>query len=338
MKRFAISLAGLLVVLLATILALKLPLGDSLKLIWEGALGDKYGVSRTLVRTTPLLITGLAMAFAWRGGMFNIGGEGQFVVGGICGAAVAKMLLSSEVPPGAAAYIVLMACVAGGAAYALVAAWLAVYRGVSVVIGTIMLNFVAIQLLDWVSNGPLQERTHSLPQSDQLPQIMMLARFDRQVDLHSGIFIAFILIPLAWTYLFSTKWGFHLRLVGANALAARAAKVNTKRVQLSTMAISGGLCGLAGGIEYLGTAGQIGSSFSQNWGFLAIPVALLGALHPLGILGSALFFGALFAGSEQLGRFSTAGTTLVYIVQGVSVLGLMLLEGYRSRRLVPEAA
>lgn len=289
------------------------------------------------MKATPLILTGLGMVVAWRAGMYNIGGEGQLLIGAVCGAWVAKA--AAGFPPGALNILILVVCAAGGAAFAGLAGWLHVYRGVQAVISTILLNFVAVQILDWSFTGPLQESTHSLPLSQSLPDAAMLMRFDRQTDLHAGVFYALLVAVAVYVFLFFTPLGFEIRVVGQSPRAARAARIPAARVQLIAMMISGALCGLAGGIEYTGMTGQVGPGLSQQWGFLGIPVALLGGLHPLGVLLSGAFFGGLFAGSSNLSGFSQAGTTIVYIIQAVAVLGFIGIRHSfaRAQRLRVEA-
>lgn len=323
--------AGLFLALVLTLVAFGLPVGDSLRLIFDGAFGSAAGLSRTLVKMTPLLMTGLGMVIAWRAGMYNIGGEGQFVVGGLCGAVVFH--LAPEMPPALMNLAILVATMVGGAAYAGVAGWLQVKRGVQVVISTILLNFVALQLLDWAVSGPLQEAKRQLPLTQALPNEAMLQRFSRQTDLHSGVILAVLVALAVFGYLFWTRSGFRLRLTGANPRAARAAGHSPDAIRMRAMLLSGALCGLAGGIEYTGISGQLGMGFAQNWGFLAIPVALLGALHPLGVIGSSLYFGALFAGTENLARFTKAGSTIVYVIQAVAVLGFVGLAAWLDDRM-----
>lgn len=323
---------GLALVLVLTLLVFGLPVIDSLRLITQGAFGDKFAVSRTLVKATPMLLCGLGMVVAWRGGMYNIGGEGQFILGGLGGALVAKIALAANCPYIPITLFILIAGVAGGAVWAYIAGLMYVRRGVQVVISTILLNFVAIQLLSWAAEGPLQEAKHQLPQTDQLPDAVMLWKPNPQTDLHAGVFLALLAALLVYQLMSKTVLGFRIRLVGANDRAARAARVNSSSVQVKALAISGGLCGLAGAVEYLGIAGLLGTGFSQGWGFMAIPVALLGGLNPIGTLFSALFFGAVFAGTENLGRFTTSGSTLLYVIQAAAVLGLVGFQAIKFRR------
>lgn len=325
--RAILTAVGLLLLLVVTLAVFRLPVVQSLRLLAVGAAGDKFGLSRTAIKATPLLLAGLGMVVAWRGGMYNIGGEGQFLLGGLGGALIARLLTTLVwLPPIGITLTILFGSLLGGAIWASIAGWLYVKRGVEVVISTILLNFVALQLLGWAVSGPLQEAKGQLPLTDPLPNAVMLYRPDRQMDLHVGVLVALVVAVLVSVLLHRTLFGFRLRLVGANPRAARANRIDAQAVQLRTLALSGALCGLAGGIEYTGIAGQLGTGFSQGWGFLAIPVALLGGLEPLGTVLSALFFGAVFAGTENLSRFTSTGTTLLYVVQGAAVLGLVALR------------
>jgi simple sugar transport system permease protein len=321
---------GLVLALVLTLSTFGLPLGESLSKIWDGAFGSQAGIARTLVKSTPLLLTGLGIVIAWRAGMYNIGGEGQFIVGGLCGATFAKF--GGGLPPALLNLAILLATAVGGAAYAGIAGWLQVKRGVQVVISTILLNFVALQLLDWGVNNPLKEKAGRLPMSDALPNDAMMMRFNRQTDLHSGVFVALLAAVVIYVFLMLTKGGLKLRLTGENPAAARANRIDVGRVQFQAMLLSGALCGLAGGIEYTGIAGRLDLGFSQQWGFLAIPVALLGGLNPIGVIFSSLYFGALFAGSENLARFTRSGSTIVYIIQAVAVLSYVGLDAWLKRR------
>ena len=335
-----VMVIGLLLVLILTLLVFRLPVGESLKLLASGAFGDKFALSRTAVKATPLLLTGLGMVVAWRAGIYNIGGEGQFIVGGIFGAAFAKLSLLGPHPMTGwlGSILILVSCAGGGAAWAWLAGWLFVRRGVAVVISTILLNFVALQFLGYCVSGPLQQNKHEVPLTETLPDAFMLPRLSRQMDVHFGVFIPIVAALLIFIYLYRTRSGFRLRLVGENPDMARANRINAGKVQLQAMIVSGALCGLAGGIEYVGIAGQLGSDFSQQWGFLGIPVALLGGLHPIACIGSAVFFGAIFAGSENLARFTSAGATLVYVIQAVAVLGYVGVKAFADRRRKPAEA
>lgn len=319
---------GLTLLLAVALGAFGLPVLPSMQLIAEGAFGDRFGLARTVVKATPLILAGLGVVVAWRAGMYNIGGEGQLIVGALGSATWVRMLGMTS--PFLLTWGGILVSVASGAVFGAFAGFLAVKRGVNIVIGTILLNFVALQALAWSVTGPLQEAKGQLPLTDRLPMDVMLPKFDPQSDLHLGVLVATLVCAVVGIYLGLTVGGFRLRLVGANPLAARSARIPPEPVQMKAMALSGALCGLAGGIEYFGVSGQLGTGFSMNWGFLAIPVALVGGLTPSGTLLSGLFFGAILAGSESLARFSTSGSAIVLVIQAVAVVALL---GYRAVRV-----
>lgn len=335
---WALTILGMVAALTLTLAVLSPHPLESMRLLAAGAFGDKFGITRTLVKWIPLVLAGLGVVVAWRAGMYNIGGEGQFVVGGITAAFVARPLLDTGLGWIGLAPILLGAATLGGALWGWLAGWLYVRRGVEVVISTILLNFVAIQVLAYLVSGPLMERAGKLPQTDRLSNLQALPKFDPQTDLHVGIVVALLAAFGVYLLLFGTKAGYAMRLVGANAQAARANGFNAKRAQMGSISISGALCGLAGGIEYMGVTQQLGQSFPQNWGFLAIPVALLAGLHPMGVLLSALYFAAILAGSRNLSGFTADGTVLIYVVQAVAVLVFLALRvGLARRRVVEES-
>lgn len=329
--RHVAVLLGLLLTLALTLVAFGLPVFESLGHLWQGALGDKFAIHRTLVKACPLMLAGLGMVVAWRGGMFNIGGEGQLLVGASAGAVTYQLLHRVE-GPGLTA-LVLVACCAAGAAWAGIAALLYTKRGVNVVISTILLNFVAIQVVSYLVRGPLQTAGEAIPQTTPLPESAMFLRLDPQSSLHTGLFLAPVLAVLIHVWLKLTASGFQLRLVGQNPSAARAAGVPVARTQVLALTVSGALCGLAGGVEYVGVSGYLFDGFSPGWGYLSIAVALLGSLEAWGVLLSGLYFGALLAGSRNLEAFGGAPSAFVYAVQGVAVIAFVALQQWSRRRI-----
>jgi general nucleoside transport system permease protein len=333
-----LTIVGLALILVLTLSVFGLPVVESLRLLFAGAFGDRFAIARTAVKATPLVLTGLGMVVAWRAGMYNIGGEGQFVVGGLAGATVARLVEPVGIGGLAELILVLCGCAVGGALWAWIAGWLHVRRGVQVVISTILLNFIAVQFLAYAVSGPLKEAKRVLSQTNALPEGAMLWRPDRQTDFHAGVIFAILVGAVFFGYLYFTKGGFRLRLVGDNARTARANLIDAGATQIRAMLLSGALCGLAGGVEFTGIQGRLDVGFPQQWGFLAIPVALLGGLHPLLTVLSAYYFGALFAGSGNLAGFSQGATAIVYVIQGVVVLGVVGLRALidRKRPVQPE--
>lgn len=318
-QRALATFAGLVAAIALTVVVFRLPLMESLSLMASGAVGDSYALSRTVVKSIPLIICGLAMTIAWRAGIYNIGGEGQFLIGGLCGASIADRM--PGVYPPALNLLIFLSCCAGGAAWAWLAGWLEVRRGVQAVVSTILLNFVALQMLDYFVSGPLMDRASGVPLTKPLAREVMLHRYSAASDLHAGVYVAILAVIGVGIFLGATKAGFQLRVAGSNPDAARAARMNVGRIRLRAMALSGALCGLAAAIEYTAITGQIGTGFSQQIGFLGIPVALLGGLSAMGTMLSGLFFGALFSGSENLARFTTSGSTIVYVIQALTLFG-----------------
>ncbi len=332
-----VGLVGLLI--LATLLTLvifRLPIGKSFGWILEGAITSPLAISRTLVNMTPLIFCGLGIAIAWRAGMFNIGGEGQFVVGGIAAASVFR--IAPNLPPSLLTILLLLASCIGGALYAWIPAWLYVRRGVLVVISTILLNFVATNLLDYVVKGPLMQKSGGLPLTDRLPEAAMLTRFSPQTDLHSGVILSVLAALCVAVAMGRTKFGLLVDVAGAGPRVLRSLKIDAGSIQLRAMLLSGALCGLAGGVEYTALSGQLGESFAQNWGFLGIPVALLGGLNGFGILFSGLAMGALFAGTNHLSRFTHGGTSLLYVIQAVILFGVLAWTARQESQMSAEGA
>lgn len=335
---------GFLFLLILTFLILRIPPLAALHSLWTGAIGDEQtghlaALSNTLIETTPLLLTGLGVVVAWKAGLFSIGGEGQLLMGALAVTALAKF--GAALPAPLLTPLMVVAATAAGAGWGALAGWLRVRRNVQEVISTIMLNYVAKFVVSWLVLGVLQEHTHHNPQSESLSNATLFARLlprhwtdNMQTSLHVGILLAFVAVPFIAAVLFRTSMGFGLRVVGQNAEAARAARFPVDALRVRAMALSGGLCGLAGAIEILGssTGSLPASNFSPGWGYTAVPVALLGGLNPVGTLFSALFFGALTQGCRNLSQFQGVPTVLIYLVQGMAVLAVVGGRAWRSRR------
>lgn len=319
---------GLFAALIISLFLARLEIGSSLSAIIHSSMGSPFALSRSLVRSAPLIFCGVGLCLAWKAGMFNIGAEGQYIAGGILAASLYK--LTPQLPVPALQMGILSAGLCGGAALSLLAAWLQVKRGVQVVISTILLNFIMVGLLGYAINGPLKESSGQRPMSDRLPKEMLLWRPFAGLELHAGVILSFALAIAVGFWLMRTKGGFHLRLVGENPRAARASLVNVEAVQMKAMALSGACSGLAGAVTYLGLSRQLGDGFSEGFGFLAIPVALLGGLNPSGAAAAGLYFGALMAGGEGLARTSPVGSSLVTLIQAIAVLGYIGWKAWRQ--------
>jgi simple sugar transport system permease protein len=300
----------------------------------RGAVGDRFALADTLIKTCPLVLTGLAVAIAFRTGVWNIGADGQLLMGALAATAAGGMV--GALPRPIALAIVLTSGVVAGALWGGIAAVLKVRRGVSEVIATIMLNFVAARLVGFAVHGPLMEAGGRYPQSDALPASAHLAATSD--GLHVGIAIAAGLVPLVWLVLQRTTLGFRWRATGDNPEATRVAGLDPARAVTIALLASGGLAGLAGAIEVAGVTGRLFEQFSGGQGYTAIAVALLARLDPVGVAFSALFFGALAAGSGAMQRVAGVSAVFVAVIQATAILALLAYDSPRLARRRERAA
>ncbi len=287
-------------------------------------------LAAVLVRATPLLILGVAVALAFRAGVWNIGAEGQFYAGAIAAAWIGTRW-GLDSPLALLLVVPLMASLFG-AAWAAVPALLRARFGVLEVITTIMLNFVAELLVGFLVHGPLQESARTYPQSDPIALAARLGALIPGTRLTWAFPLGVMLAVLLWVALTRTVPGFALRAVGASPLAARiSGRIRVTRVMVVTFLVSGAVAGLAGAAEVSGVTFALYERLSPGYGYSAIAVALLARLHPLWLVASALFFGALEAGAAALQRSAGVPSVTVYAVEALIIVVIVLAEG-RVRR------
>lgn len=306
-------------------------IGDALRALLFGAFGSWYAFgSGTLVRSTPLILTGLAVAIAFRAGVFNIGAEGQFIVGAAAAATAALTL--NALPAFLLLPSLLVAGVLAGGLWAGIAALLRQRFHVLEVISTIMLNFVALYLASYLVRGPLQEPTHIYPQTSSFVTAAHLPRFGTTTRLHLGFAIGVIACVVAWWFVRYTASGFRLRAVGANPRAAfSAGLIDVGRTTTRAFLISGALAGLAGAIEVSGVTYALYENISPGYGYTAIAVALLARLNPLAVVGTGILFGALEAGASAMQRDAGVPSVIVSVIEAAIILVLVALERTRSK-------
>src|SRR5687767_11826274 len=282
-------------------LALMADVGHILDAFWRGSIGTSSAFfSGTLVRAIPLIVIGVGVSLAFRAGVFNIGGEGQFALGAIATSIVGLIVPSSSVV--SVALALAMACVAG-AAWAGIAAFLRARFGVLEVISTLMLNFVGANLVSYLVRGPLQEPSRIYPQSELVAEAARLPRLWDGARLHLGIVVAVMVAVAAWLFLTRTAAGFRLRAVGASPSASLVTgRLNVARVSALALLASGALAGLAGGMEVAGVTYALYENLSPGYGFSAIAVAILARLHPARVLLAALLFAVLETGALGMQR------------------------------------
>ena len=296
--------------------------------LWSGAFGSWYALtSATLVRSVPLILIGLGLSLAFRGGAFNIGGEGQFYAGAI--AATWVGLQVGALPGPIAVAVVLSSALLAGAIWIAVPVLLRVRFGVLEVISTLLLNFVAEALTSLLVQGPLQESQRIYPQSDPIAQSARLPLLSG-TRLHAGLLLALAgALLLHWIF-GRTLWGFRLRAVGLGPRAAEmAGRIDSRRTAALALALSGAIAGLAGGVEVAGVSYALFQNLSPGYGFTAIAVALLGRLHPLGVGLAGFLFGALEAGAGAMQREAGVPAVAVYVVEAVVIITVLLAESAR---------
>lgn len=253
----------------------------------------------SLVASTPYIFAGLSVALGFRVGLFNIGAEGQLFIG--AATTVTAALFLKGLPPIIHIPISLLAGFIGGGLWGFIPGWLKAKTGGHEVINTIMMNYIAFRLSEYLLRGPLKNPEGFTPVSAEIQDSAKLFRFfESPIRFHMGFFIALIVAYLVYLFLFKTTWGYTLRTVGANPRAAKYAGMNITRSTVLAMVLSGGLAGLAGANEVLGVNHNLAVAFSSGYGFDAIALALLGKSHPFGVVLSALLFGFLRNGAIQM--------------------------------------
>lgn len=305
----------------------------ALRALAEGAFGSAEGWSEVAVRTCPLLLAGLAVTIAFRAGLWNIGAEGQLVVG-----ATAVAWLGTRVgafPAGVAIVLALTVAALAGAAWAAIAGLLKATRNVDEVISTIMLNFIALGLVGYLVHGPLLEASGNYPQTDAIAAAARLPRLVSGYRVHVGLLVALAAAGFAHLLLFRTVFGYEMRAAGLNPVAAHLAGLRVRRALLGGLAVSGALAGMAGGIEVSAVTFRLYEQFSPGYGFTAIAVALLGRLHPAGVIVAAVFFAALDVGSSAMQRSADVSSVLVSVMQAAVIFALLGFERLRWPRPAP---
>ena len=309
--------------------------GRALRLLVVGSLGDAEAIGYTLYYATNFIFTGLAVAVAFHGGLFNIGAEGQAYIGGL---AVALLCLgASSWPTVLVIPAAIVAAAAGGAAWAFVPAWLQAKRGSHVVITTIMFNFIASAVMTHllvnvlIKPGQQSPETREFAPSAWMPQLHDLARAAVREIGHSPVNLSLILAlatgVLVWLYLWHTRWGYELRALGHNETAAIYAGIQPAGTIIVAMSISGALAGLMSLNEVMGVQHRLLLNFPGGAGYVGIAVALMGRNHPVGIVIAAVLFGALYQGGSEL-SFEMPKLTrdMVVVIQGLIILVCGALE------------
>ncbi|MFN8218266.1 MAG: hypothetical protein U0R71_16875 [Solirubrobacterales bacterium] len=308
--------------------------GDAVQALYEGAFGSWGQTAATLARAVPLAGVALAWMVAARGGLFNVGLDGQIVIGGIAAAAVALLI---GLPSGVHLLAATVAGVIGGLAWAGIATLLRTTRGVNEIISTLMLNFVALQLLSWAVRGPLQG-SQGLPQTDSIPTSAAWPSLEARAGLNWEIVLIVVLAVAVAVLLGRTAFGFRLRFTAANERAARAGGIRTTRVGALAMLISGGIGGLVGAGLILGGQSKVMTDgFNGTYGYDGIAVALIARTSVPAALLAAILFAALRQGGDLLEATTGAPAALIEVMQGLIIVlvaaSTLLTDRMAARRV-----
>jgi len=287
------------------------------------------GLADTTVRAIPFCLIGLGVALAFRAGVFNIGADGQLIAGAVAAVACAPLLAGWPVPAGL--LVMLLAGMAGGALWGAVAGVLKARFGANEIIATIMLNYIAVQLLGWLLRGPLQEPGGIFPRSARLAAELRLPVLIEGSRISAGLLVALVAVVVVWILVARSRWGFALTVTGANPEAARYGGVRPGIVVVSVMAASGALAGLAGIVEVSGLHGRLQEGFAPGFGLTAIAVALLARLNPLLIPVSAFGFAGLYVGSATVARTSAVPYPVVHLIEAAIILAFLAAGVLRRR-------
>ncbi|MCU0298319.1 MAG: ABC transporter permease [Candidatus Nanopelagicales bacterium] len=307
---------------------------DPAKLSTEGLIGALKPLSETITMATPLILAGLSVALAFRAGLFNIGAEGQIILGAIFASYIG---FAFDLPWIIHLPFAVLGAIVGGAVWGGIAGFLKAKTGAHEVITTIMLNWIAIYLVAWLLTKPAFLREGR--QDPISPPVNPSAEYPTFIDdwrMHAGILVALLCAAgVAWLLDKSTL-GFQFRAVGSNASAARTAGMNVSRMYLLVMLIAGGLAGLAGSAQVLGTEKSLTGGVSAGIGFDAITVALLGRANPWGVVAAGLLFGGLRAGGLNMQTQTGTPIDIVLVIQALIVLFIAAPPLVRSVFRLPE--
>jgi general nucleoside transport system permease protein len=344
-KRFLSRISEALLPLLAVPLALLIGAGvlfamgvnplEAYSAMFQGAFGNISGFTQTLVKATPLLLVGLGVTIAFRGGVINIGGEGQILVGGLAATALAVGF------PSISGWILLPGCLLvatlAGALWGGIPGVLKARMGVNEILSTVMMNAIALQLSNYLLRGPMIdpeeiERGTRIAQSALLPAQVWLPRLIPRTLLNAGAILAVVLAILVYIFLWRTTTGYRIRAVGLNAMASRYAGIRVPLYQALALVLGGAFAGLAGGIEVLGIQHRMVEGMSGGYGFSGIVAALFGQLHPLGLIPASVLFGGLLVGGDRMQRAMQVPSAMIMALMGLVVLFVVSSEILARRR------
>lgn len=300
----------------------------ALGVVFDAAFGSASGLGVTAIKFTPLLITGLGVAIGIRAGLWNLGGEGQIYIGGLI--ATITVLASQGLPGPLAVLFGLAGGFVGGALWILFPAVLRAFRGVNELITTLLMNFVAVNVVTTLVQGPFGDPTASFPRTEQIPRASWLPVILEDTQMHFGVILALVLAAAMYLVINWTTFGLDARALGLESRTARFTGIPVQRRTLQVLLLSGGLAGVAGAVEVLGVNHALAQGFSPGYGFDAIGVALLGGVDPRGMVVAAGLFSMLRAGAPAMQRTLGVPSSIVDVTQGLIVVAVVAGYGLRA--------
>ncbi len=307
--------------------------------LWEGAFGSANAIAETLVKSVPLLLVGLGICIAFRASVINIGAEGQMIIGGLMATQIG--LIFTDLPGWVVITMAILAGFLGGAIWGGIPGALKAYFNVNEILSTVMMNAIAVQIMNYMLRGPMidpaqLEKASKIPQTARLPEAFRLPRL-APTRLHLGFIIALALAILVYILLWRTTLGYKIRAVGQNPHASRYGGIRVRRRIVTALLLSGALAGIAGAIQVYGVNYRMitdGSStgFTGGAGFNGIVAALFGQLHPLGTIPASIFFGALLVGANKMQRAVQIPSALIGALNGLVVIFVVSSEMWRKKR------
>lgn len=298
-------------------------------ILFSEALANYYGIATTLTKTAPLLLTSLGVLVALKAGQFNIGGEGQIYMGGL-GSTIVGLYVHG-LPAWIHVPLALLGGFLFGGIWGLIPGYLKAARGINEVITTLLLNYVGLNLINYLVSNPLLEPGAPNPYSPAIDATAQLPIILPQTQTHAGILIGVAATVLLWLVFHASALGYRIEAVGQNPIAARYAGISVEQTILLTMAVAGGLAGLAGAGEVMGLKYRLFDRFSPGYGFDAIAIAFLSRGNLAGVVLTSLFFGALRSGANVMQRSAGVPVTVVYAIQGLTVLFIAISLALETR-------
>jgi simple sugar transport system permease protein len=299
--------------------------------LFYGALGTRYNLLETFVKASPLIFTGLAVAFAFRAKFWNIGAEGQLLAGALVATWIGINMAHAPralLLPG----IIICGFFAGGL-WASIPGLLKTKLKVDDVVSTLLLNYVMAHIMGALLFGPMQQPGSSWPRSSEIAEAAKYPVLLARSRFHLGIPLAFVAVFIIWFVNNKTVFGFQSRAVGANIRAARFGGINTTSVILGTSIISGGLAGIAGVGELCAIQYRLISDISPGYGYSGIVIAMLGNLHPLGVLFSSFFFSVIIVGAQTMSRMTGVPYYIAEVIQGLALMVMLVFLIFTEYRI-----